>query len=98
VFVNAGFVDPNGLQFTRDRLAAVDDVAPRRLDDLSAMDQAHARIFRENAFVASPDYAARLSALIEAAGFDRDNAATAPAHAAPGIVRRREKSPTPTNA
>jgi RNA polymerase sigma factor (sigma-70 family) len=74
-FMNAGYVDPLRLQFKPERIAAVRDLAPERLDDLSAMDREHARMFRENAFSASPDYAAKLRTLIGQAGFDRTDAA-----------------------
>lgn len=77
-FINAGFVDPHRLQFTPKRLAAVHELAPQRIDDLSALDQAHARMFRENAFVESPDYATRLRTLIEQAGFGGNDAAPSP--------------------
>lgn len=76
-FMNAGFVDPNRLQFTPNRLAAVHEVAPQRTDDLSAMDRQHARMFRENGFFAAPDYAVRLRELIERGGFARNDAAPA---------------------
>lgn len=74
-FINAGFVDAHGLQFTSRRLAAVHEVAPERTDDLAALDRAHARMFRENAFAASPDYASRLRRLIDRSGFGSVDAA-----------------------
>jgi RNA polymerase sigma factor (sigma-70 family) len=77
-FINAGYVDPHRLQFTPHRLAAVHELAPQRTDDLSALDREHARMFRENAFVDSPDYAARLNTLIEQAGFGGKDAASTP--------------------
>lgn len=77
-FINAGFVDPRRLQFTPGRLAAVHELAPQRTDDLAALDREHALMFRQNAFVDAPDYAPRLRALIEQAGFGGPDAAPAP--------------------
>ncbi len=77
-FINAGFVDPHRLQFTPQRLGTVQELAPQRIDDLSALDREHARAFRENAFVDSPDYAARLRTLIEQAGFSGNDAMPPP--------------------
>jgi RNA polymerase sigma factor (sigma-70 family) len=63
-FMQAGYVDPSRLQFTKDRLASVGDITPHRLDELQSLDRKHAELFRENAFLASSDPATRLRELL----------------------------------
>ena len=68
--MQAGYVDPNRLKFTEATLARVSDVAPNRLDELETLDRKHAELFREHGFLAAPDLAAKLRALISQTGFD----------------------------
>jgi RNA polymerase sigma factor (sigma-70 family) len=69
-FMQAGYVDPDHLQFTKDRLASIGDVAPHRLDELDSLDRKHAELFRDHAFLAPSDLAAKLRELITGSGFD----------------------------
>jgi RNA polymerase sigma factor (sigma-70 family) len=69
-FMQAGYVDPNHLQFTKDRLASIGEVAPHRLDELDSLDRKHAELFRDHAFLAPSDLAAKLRELITESGFD----------------------------
>ena len=69
-FMQAGYVNPDHLQFTKDRLASIGDVAPHRLDELDSLDRKHAELFRDHAFLAPPDLATKLRALITGSGFD----------------------------
>jgi RNA polymerase sigma factor (sigma-70 family) len=71
-FMKAGYVDPNRLQFTKNRLARVDDLAPHRLDELDSLDRKHAELFRENAFLAPADLATKVRELITGSGFDSE--------------------------
>jgi RNA polymerase sigma factor (sigma-70 family) len=71
-FMQAGYVDPNRLEFTRGRLASVSDVAPHRLNELETLERKHAELFRDHGFLASPDLATRLRDLIDQSGFDAE--------------------------
>jgi hypothetical protein len=71
-FMQAGYVDPDRLEFTRGRLASVSDVAPHRLNELETLDRKHAELFRDHGFLASPDLATRLRELINQSGFDAE--------------------------
>lgn len=69
-FMQLGFVDANRLQFTKARLASVNEVAPDRLNELESLDQKHAELFREHAFLAPPDVAIKLRELISQSSFN----------------------------
>jgi hypothetical protein len=69
-FMQAGYVDPERLQFTKVRLASIDDVAPHRLDELESLDRKHAELFRNHAFLAPADMAMKLRELLTQSGFD----------------------------
>jgi RNA polymerase sigma factor (sigma-70 family) len=69
-FMKAGYVDPENLQFTRDRLARIRDVAPERVRELVEAEQRHAGFFREHGFLQPPDFAGKLRELISGAGAD----------------------------
>lgn len=71
-FMQAGYVDPSRLQFTKDRLASVGDITPHRLDELQSLDRKHAELFRENAFLASSDLATRLRELLSQSNFNSE--------------------------
>ncbi len=63
-FVTAGHIDPNHLRFARERVTHVRDVAARASDEIAGLDQAYAEVFRDHPFQSSPDFAARLSELL----------------------------------
>ena len=44
-FMQAGYVDPDRMEFTRGRLASVEEVAPHRLNELTTLDRKHAELF-----------------------------------------------------
>jgi RNA polymerase sigma factor (sigma-70 family) len=67
-FMQAGYVDPERLEFTKGRLASVSDVAPHRLNELETLDRKHAELFRDHGFLAPPDLATRLRELISQSG------------------------------
>lgn len=68
-FMRNGWLDANDLQFSKDRLAAVRDVAAGRLDELQAMDRQHAELYREQPFLAGKDLAAKLREVLSQSGF-----------------------------
>lgn len=68
-FMRKGWLDPERLQFSADRLAAVRDLAPGRLDELQALDRRHAELYREQPFLAGPDLARRLREILSQSGF-----------------------------
>ena len=71
-FMQAGYVDPDRMEFTRGRLASVEEVAPPRLDELTTLDRKHAELFRDHAFLAAPDLASRLRDLISRSGLNAE--------------------------
>lgn len=71
-FMQAGYVDPDRLEFTKGRLASVSDVAPHRLNELETLDRKHAELFRDHGFLAAPDLATRLRELISQSGVDAE--------------------------
>ena len=70
--MQAGYVDPVRLEFTKGRLATVSDVAPDRLSELETLDRKHAELFRDHGFLAAPDLATRLRELISQSGVDAE--------------------------
>ncbi len=71
-FMQMGFLDPNRLQFTKTRLASINQVAPDRLSELESLDRQHAELFREHAFLAPPNIASRLRELIKRSSFNAE--------------------------
>src|ERR1700722_381592 len=71
-YMREGYVDPNRMEFTRDRLASVSDVAPDRLSELETLDRKHAELFRSHGFLAAPDLASKLRDLIRQSGVDAE--------------------------
>jgi RNA polymerase sigma factor (sigma-70 family) len=69
-FMRKGWLDANNLQFSKDRLAAVRDVAPHRLDELQSLDRQHAELYQMQPFLAGPDLAQKLREIISESGFD----------------------------
>ena len=71
-FMEAGYVDPHRLEFTKGRLASVSDVALDRLNELETLDRKHAELFRDHGFLAPPDLATKLRELISQSGVDAE--------------------------
>jgi hypothetical protein len=71
-FMQMGFLDPDNLQFTKTRLAGINEVAPDRLSELESLDRQHAELFREHAFLAPPNIASRLRELIKQSNFNAE--------------------------
>jgi len=71
-YMEAGYVDPARLEFTKGRLATINQIAPHRLDELQKLDRKHAELFRDHGFLAPPDLAAKLRELIRESGFDAE--------------------------
>jgi DNA-directed RNA polymerase specialized sigma24 family protein len=71
-FMEAGYIDPQQLQFTAHRVARVRDVAPHRLDELQALDRQHAALFRDHGFLEPKDFASELRELITRSGVAAD--------------------------
>lgn len=63
-FIAAGHIDPDNLRFARERVTHVRDVAPRVSDEIAGLNEAHARIFRDQPFQESPDFVAHLKELM----------------------------------
>jgi DNA-directed RNA polymerase specialized sigma24 family protein len=74
-YIQAGYVDPDRLEFTKGRLATINEIAPHRLNELQELDRKHAELFRDHGFLAPPDLAAKLRELISRSGFDAESAA-----------------------
>jgi RNA polymerase sigma factor (sigma-70 family) len=73
-YMEAGYVDPTRMEFTKGRLAIINQMAPHRLDELQKLDRKHAELFRDHGFLAPPDLAAKLRDLIRESGFDAETA------------------------
>lgn len=71
-FMQAGYVNPDRMEFTKGRLASVSDVAPHRLNELETLDRKHAELFRDHGFLAAPDLATKLRELISQSGVDTE--------------------------
>lgn len=61
-FMRNGWLDPNRRQFTPERLAAVRDAAPDRLDELQAAQRAYAELYRDTPLTNAPAILARIRA------------------------------------
>lgn len=68
-FMRNGWLDAHQLQFSKDRIAAVRDVAADRLDELQALDRQHAELYRLQPFLAGPDLAQKLRDILQQSGF-----------------------------
>lgn len=69
-FMRNGWLDANRLEFSKDRIADVHDVAADRLDELQSLDRRHAEIYRLQPFLAGPDLAGKLREVLSQSGFD----------------------------
>lgn len=68
-FMRQGWLDARKLQFSKDRIAAVRDVAADRLDELQSLDRQHAELYRLQPFLAGPDLAQKLREILAQSGF-----------------------------
>ncbi|MBN8248378.1 MAG: RNA polymerase sigma factor [Verrucomicrobia bacterium] len=71
-FMRRGWLDPDHLQFSRDRIAEVRELAAGRLEELQALDRSHAELYREQPFLKGPDIAPRLREILSRSPFDRN--------------------------
>jgi len=69
-FMRNGWLDANKLEFSKDRIADVRDVAADRLDELQLLDRQHAEIYRLQPFLAGPDLAGKLLEVLSQSSFD----------------------------
>jgi RNA polymerase sigma factor (sigma-70 family) len=69
-FMRNGWLDANNLQFFKDRVATVKDVAADRLDELQSLDRKHAEIYRMQPFLAGQHLAQKLREILSQSGFD----------------------------
>jgi RNA polymerase sigma factor (sigma-70 family) len=68
-FMRKGWLDPKNRQFSKDRIASVQDVARDRLYELQALDRKHAEIYRMQPFLAGPDLANKIRDIVAQSGF-----------------------------
>jgi RNA polymerase sigma factor (sigma-70 family) len=68
-FMRNGWLDPNNRQFSKDRIASIEGMAPNRLDELQDLDRQHATLYRNQPFLAGPDLAGRLGEILSQSGF-----------------------------
>jgi RNA polymerase sigma factor (sigma-70 family) len=68
-FMRNGWLDPNNRQFSNDRIASIEGMAPNRLDELQDLDRQHATLYRNQPFLAGPDLAGRLGEILLQSGF-----------------------------
>jgi len=71
-FMQRGWLDPRHRQFTPNRLAAVRDITPNRLDELQGMRRAHAEVYRDTPLTAPPDAVRRLREVISRSSFSSE--------------------------
>lgn len=69
-FMRNGWLDANNLQFSKDRIATMKDVAADRLDELQSLDRKHAELYQMQPFLAGPDLAQELRQILSQSGFD----------------------------
>jgi RNA polymerase sigma factor (sigma-70 family) len=63
-FMRNGWLDATNLQFSKDRIAYVRDVAADQLDQLQSLDRQHAELYRTQPFLTGPDLAHTLRELL----------------------------------
>ncbi len=71
-FMRNGWLDPKNRQFSKDRIAAMQTMAPDHLDELQDLDRQHAALYRNQPFLAGPDLANRLREILSPSGFTAD--------------------------
>ena len=73
-FMRHGWLDPKRRQFTPHHIAAVRDAAPGRLDELDAVQRAHAEIYRAAPLSDAPEIWRSLRATLDLSGLADDPA------------------------
>ena len=68
-FAKAGYLNPEKLLFARERIIRVHEMAEQKCADLTALDEAYAKVYRDHPFHDSPDFVASLRTLIGRADF-----------------------------
>lgn len=68
-FMRNGWLDPKNLQFSKDRIAAVREVAADRMDQLHSLDREHAELYRAQPFLTGPDLAQKLREILTQSSF-----------------------------
>jgi len=68
-FAKAGYLNPEKLLFARERIIRVHEMAEQKSADLTALDEAYAKVYRDHPFHDSPDFVASLRTLIAHADF-----------------------------
>lgn len=63
-FIAAGHIDPNNLRFAQERVTHVRDVATRASAEISGLNEAYAKVYRDHPFLNSPDFVTRLRELL----------------------------------
>jgi hypothetical protein len=69
-FMRNGWLDASNLQFSKDRLAEVREVATSRMDELEMLDWKHAELYRLQPFLAGPDLAQKLREVLSQSPFN----------------------------
>jgi RNA polymerase sigma factor (sigma-70 family) len=68
-FMQAGYVDPRNLLFTRDRIRQVRDVVPTTYEAIATLDEQYADVYRQHPFYDSPDLVPALRRLLDGHAF-----------------------------
>lgn len=71
-FMRNGWLDPDNMQFTKDRVRDAVKASPESLRELDGIDRQHALLYREQPLLAGPDIATRLRELLENSGFAKN--------------------------
>lgn len=71
-FIRNGWLDATNLQFSKDRIAEVRDVAADRLDQLQQLDRRHAELYHSQPFLTGPDLAQKLREVLTQSSFAGD--------------------------
>jgi RNA polymerase sigma factor (sigma-70 family) len=68
-FITAGYVNPQSLLFAREHVTRVRDIAEKKCEDLSALDEVYAELHRDHPFQEPADFVTSLRALINRTDF-----------------------------
>lgn len=71
-FMREGWLDPANLQFSKDRITAVQQRSAVHLDELQGMDRQHAELYRMQPMLTGPDLASSLRSILARSGFDQN--------------------------
>ncbi|MBL9168721.1 MAG: RNA polymerase sigma factor [Verrucomicrobiales bacterium] len=69
-FMRNGWLDPKSLQFSKDRIANVREVAADGMEQLHSLDRQHAELYRSQPFLAGPDLAQKLREILTQSSFN----------------------------